>query len=101
MKGKKGKKKKKKAASSVSSTKALSAKKPSVTSLGARQSSSISKEPKKKLTLTSNPANYDAQLKAMGIKAPKDQAKGAQKKPLAAKMGSAMNKKMQAKFAQS
>lgn len=58
----------------MSSTKALSAKKPSVSSL-ARQSSSISKDTKKKMTLTSNPANYDAQLKAMGIKAPKDQSK--------------------------
>lgn len=37
----------------------------------------------------------------MGIKAPKDQSKTQKKQPLATKVGAAMNKKMQAKFAQS
>ena len=51
------------------------------------------------MSLTSNPLQYDAQLKQMGIKAPKKDAMlKAPKKAATARVGAAVNKKLQAKF---
>jgi len=49
------------------------------------------------MTLTSNPLQYDAQLKQMGSKVKKDSQK-APKKTVTARVGSAMNKKLQQRF---
>ena len=92
-KASKGKKKR----TGASSTSALSQKKGSVASSKKLSLSSASKPQKKLPTLTSNPLQYDAQLKQMGIKVPKDPPK-APKKPVTARVGAVMNKKLQAKF---